>query len=332
MVFFSHCFLIGPYFENSWWEEGYVGVSFFFVLSGFIIAYNYRDKLKQGVVTKRQFWVARIARIYPLHILTLCGIALVGGYVASDMSDWIKHFLPNLFLVHAFIPFHEYYFSFNGPSWSLGGEQLFYFLFPFLALFFAPSNKRLYWVIGALIVLTPIAMFFTSEEYIRAVWYVNPLTRLFNFILGMFLFALYDKHRNINWSGSKATFYEVGVLALFILSCIFAVNYIPQVYRYSYYYWLPISLLIFVFAHSKGMLSRALSNKCFVALGKISFSFYLIHFLALKAYAKLMGYLGGNIPEQFGAVLVLIVVILLSAISYCYFEKPTDRLVKRLFK
>ena len=71
MVFGAHCYIISDFFNIHFFKEGFVGVSFFFVLSGFIIAYNYQKKLSENTMTKRRFWVARIARIYPLHWLTL---------------------------------------------------------------------------------------------------------------------------------------------------------------------------------------------------------------------------------------------------------------------
>ena len=55
--------------------------AFFFILSGFIITYNYEEKLLEKTTTKRTFWVARIARIYPLHLLTLLIAACIGGSV-----------------------------------------------------------------------------------------------------------------------------------------------------------------------------------------------------------------------------------------------------------
>ncbi len=71
MVFAAHCYVIDPRFSHFVYKEGFVGVSFFFVLSGFIIAYNYQRKIQQKTVTKREFWIARFARVYPLHLATL---------------------------------------------------------------------------------------------------------------------------------------------------------------------------------------------------------------------------------------------------------------------
>ncbi|MRY29317.1 acyltransferase family protein, partial [Parabacteroides goldsteinii] len=104
MVFGAHIYTIDPYFDHLFYKEGFVGVNFFFILSGFIIAYTYRDRLLEQKSTLREFWVARIARIYPLHLLTLGISVYVGGYISGDLIDWIKHFVANLFLLQPFIP------------------------------------------------------------------------------------------------------------------------------------------------------------------------------------------------------------------------------------
>lgn len=84
--------------------------AFFFILSGFIIAYNYEEKLLEKITTKRTFWVARIARIYPLHLLTLLIAACIGGYVQyNDTTDWIKHFAASTFLLQPFFPSADYF-------------------------------------------------------------------------------------------------------------------------------------------------------------------------------------------------------------------------------
>ena len=95
MVFGAHCYVLDTSFDAHFFKEGFVGVSFFFVLSGFIIAYNYQEKLLTKATTKRTFWVARIARIYPLHLLTLLIAACIGGYVQYSYSPSSP--LPTIF-------------------------------------------------------------------------------------------------------------------------------------------------------------------------------------------------------------------------------------------
>lgn len=105
MVFGAHCYVVDSTFSTHFYKEGFVGVSFFFILSGFIIAYNYQQKLVERKVSKRQFWVARIARIYPLHIATLLGVAVIGNLLNSmGWGEGLKHFIPALFLLHPLFP------------------------------------------------------------------------------------------------------------------------------------------------------------------------------------------------------------------------------------
>ncbi len=138
MVFAAHCHVIDRFFDAPFFKEGFAGVGFFFVLSGFIIAYNYQLKLQEKSIGKRTFRVARIARVYPLHWQTLLIAAVPGFYVrASDGAGWIKHFVDPPPQANACIPQADYFFSFKSPSWSLCCGQLFCFCFPFLV----PSAK-----------------------------------------------------------------------------------------------------------------------------------------------------------------------------------------------
>lgn len=93
MVFGAHCYIIDDFFDAHFFKEGFVGVNFFFVLSGFIIAYTYQENLLNRKLDKRTFWVARMARVYPLHWLTLFIAIVVGdGIVTSGALDWCQHF------------------------------------------------------------------------------------------------------------------------------------------------------------------------------------------------------------------------------------------------
>lgn len=324
MVFAAHCYVIAPHFSHFLYKEGFVGVSFFFVLSGFIIAYNYQRKFEQQTVTKRTFWIARFARIYPLHIATLLLSLLTGGYLLALNWDTLLKFCSQLFLVHPFVPRIDYFFSFNSPSWSLGCEQLFYFLFPFLALWLS-NTRRLFWVLVSVGLLAAWGMYLTPEEQIRAYWYVNPLTRLPDFLVGMLLFRLYDQSAK-DWSVRRATWYEIGAVVLF---CAFyyigSAGLLLKVYRYSVYYWIPVSLVLYVFAMNKGVISRLLSHKYLVIGGEISYSVYLIHLFVIELYART----GWNYPWQAVIPLLLAVTIGLSLLSFYYFEKPVNRYIRK---
>lgn len=327
MVFAAHCYVVDPHFSHFLYKEGFVGVSFFFVLSGFIIAYNYQHKFQQNIVSKRKFWIARFARVYPLHLATLLLSLLTGGYLLAMNWDTFFKFCSQLFLLHPFVPQIDYFFSFNSPSWSLGCEQLFYFLFPFLALWLS-NTRRLFGVLIAVGILVAWGMYFTPEEQIRAYWYVNPLTRLPDFLVGMLLFRLYDKNEQ-NWSVNRATCFEIGAILLFATFFYFgSTGILPKVYRYSVYYWLPVSLMLYVFAMNKGKISRFLSNRYLVIGGDISYAIYLLHLFVIDFYKKL----GWSYPWQIIIPVLLGVSIGLSLISFYYFEKPVNKYIKNHLK
>lgn len=330
MVFGAHCYVLDSHFDAHLFKEGFVGVSFFFVLSGFIIAYNYQEKLLEQTTTKRTFWVARIARIYPLHLLTLLIVACIGGYVQySDAADWLKHFFASTFLLQPFFPSADYFFSFNSPSWSLGCEQLFYFCFPIIIPFLKNTKMLAGTLIVCLLVML-IGMYFTPEEQIKAYWYVNPITRLPDFLVGVLLYQFYRYLSRKKISYSIGTMWEAGTLILFLLFYLCAA-YIPKVYRYSCYYWLPVSLLILVFALQKGGISRILSNRFLIIGGEISYSFYLIHLFIILTYSKMAALYAWPTQWMVSVPIILCITTVLSLLSYYYFEKPTNRWVKRIF-
>lgn len=294
MVFGAHCYVIDNHFDIHFFKEGFVGVSFFFMLSGFIIAYNYQKKFSENKITKRTFWVARIARIYPLHWLTLLIAVALGNYViASGTIDWCKHFLASLTLTNAYIPKDNYFFSFNSPSWSLCCEQLFYICFPFL-IAFTKDYRKLLSTFLICAILSIVGMYFT------------PMI-----------------------TSSQGSIIEIASIALFLSFYLYAAE-IPKVYRYSCYYWIPIAFILISFSLQKGMVSRLLSNRLLVIGGEISYSFYLIHLFVLLSYAKWQKKSDFHIDWYISIPLLFCVIILLSLLSYYYFEKPMNKLVKTL--
>lgn len=329
MVFLAHCYVIDSCFDIHFFKEGFVGVSFFFVLSGFIIAYNYQKRLGERKIIKRTFWVARIARIYPLHWLTLFIAAIMGNYaMESGAMDWCKHFFTSLILVNAYIPQDNYFFSFNSPSWSLCCEQLFYICFPFLVPLTKNYRKLLcIFLISAILVV--VGMYYTPIESIKGFWYVNPITRFPDFMVGILLFRLYSYLKNKNITSFQGSIIEFVSIALFFVFYLYAVE-IPKVYRYSCYYWLPVAFILISFSLQKGVISRLLSNRFLVIGGEISYSFYLIHLLVLLPYAEWQEESGLHIDWYIAVPVLFCIILLLSLLSYYYFEKPMNKLVKKL--
>lgn len=329
MVFMSHSILFdknqNPFLYHCFYE-GYAGVSFFFILSGFILAYTYQEKFVNNNTTKRTFYISRVARIYPLHILTL----VIWVYMRKDHplnAPYIINLLSNISLTQSFYPTDE--IRFNASAWSLSDEMFFYLLFPFIVMWFSKSRLKLYitFVSTAFIILTlcPIFSGTKNEEWF---FYVFPPIRLLDFTLGIIIYNL-CKEINTNYikKQNNATLIEISAIVIFF--AFFATAYfIPQVYRHSLWYWIPVGLIISVFYFQAGYISKILSNKRIVWLGEISFAFYMFHGIILW-YVKRAYFLMGISPSKLSIfVHGIILTLIVSAISFKYIETPANKWIK----
>src|SRR5260370_3381114 len=130
---------------------GYVGVSFFFVLSGFILVYTYAGR----PMILKDFWRARFARIYPAYAFSLLVTAPFFFFAVLTMNipffAWAKAHLKFVSvlvvsLLQAWVP--PAALSWNAVAWSLSVEAFFYLLFPFLLLFFVRLSPVQFFLIS----------------------------------------------------------------------------------------------------------------------------------------------------------------------------------------
>lgn len=189
------------------------GVSFFFVLSGFIIAYAYPSLDSKGDVLR--FFAARFARIWPAHIVALL-LVLVCLQQPLD-----KTIVANAFLVHGWIPSWPWYFSYNAPSWSISTECFFYVAF--VPLIFRWTASWWWKWIGSLVLVFVLikigvllnlpALSKNDEPTLHGLLYVSPLARLFEFTTGMVVCLAFGNiepmsrainHNVFGWSPSRA--------------------------------------------------------------------------------------------------------------------------------
>lgn len=320
-------------------SEGYLGVSFFFILSGFILSLNYDDKLLNKQVSFKDFWVARIARVYPLHLFTLLIAVLLVVDSTEQVSEFfsdpalsVSKFLSNATLIHSFIPDGDYFFSYNSPSWSISDEMFFYFAFPFIVILLV--RNRLLLKIGWVSFLAiPVLMYYSSEDTHHKIFYINPFFRIVDFLLGITLFQLYRRRyfSKLYSTNLLATLIEILSVGLFVVF-FYVHNSIPQVYRFSCFYWIPMAAVIGSFAHQAGYMSKLLSIRFMVVLGEISFSFYLIHQLFIKLLVDKNMLYGITNSNYVLSALILFVSLVASYFMHKYIELPCNRYVKHKCK
>ena len=290
---------------------GAAGVSFFFVLSGFILAYVYVprfEKSSSGKFPIKEFYLRRVARIWPLHLVTLL-IALLGvmGWQAFWKQDHtLAKSVLNIFLLQAWVPNHKWGYFLNGPAWSLSVEVFFYAVFP---LFLIGGVKRFVLKYLTVVLATILCVFLIGvfgpgwgsagvqfDSLIRNL----PPMRCFEFAsgvaCGMLFLSQSQKSRRSSALDTGLEFLAVALVVLFFLVSSWLGFYrheqSPGVIA-SFNYWYrfsgatPVfSVLILVFATSRGWLSWFLSSRLFVYLGEISYSFYMVHMTVLLVIVR----------------------------------------------
>lgn len=322
------------------------GVSFFFVLSGFILSWNY--PVLDNWADRRKFWLARFARVWPLHFVTcLLWIALIFNFDRAAHFPGIGGFVKlfaNLLLLQVWVPLHDWGLSFNGVSWSISTEFFFYVMFPLLiALWQKRWHQLLLVQVLVILLVISVATVYAlpgEDAYpkvgLLGLVYFNPLVRVFEFSIGIALASLV---RKISATGpqlsvSQWLVMELAALLAVVISMLAAANFsgIGQTIGApaAYYFtreglWLFWALFIGVFALSHGPLTRFLSLRFTVFLGEISFALYLCHAMVIR-------YLD-NYTEQiqpyglFGYAVFWLVCLSFSAILFIAIETPFRKFI-----
>lgn len=331
-------YLIGTGSEGLDWfalhvlGEGYIGVTFFFILSGFVIGYGYEAKVRSGETSARDFYAYRAARIVPLHWLTLLAMFPIYWTFLTDprngLETWYR-LLSNTFLLQAAIPRQEFVFSFNAVSWSISVELFFYLAFPVLA---GLRTRWLAFALAAVLAAQLAALGLVAwpdAKVSHYVFYVNPAFRSADFIAGLLLARLFIARRETLPRGTLA---EFGCVAALVVWVAVGIAIVPQNFRWDIYYMAPMAALIVVFAGSKGALSAALGGRALILLGASSFSLYMIHQLImvnLDAYTVIE-----EVSSPMHGTLIMIglgaVAVGLSVLCYRWFEEPLNRRLRGL--
>lgn len=313
------------------------GVSLFFVLSGFILAYNYREF--SNISEYLLFYKARFARIWPLHISCILIMVLI---VPKNMIYAnFKLLIENLLLIQGWIPIRNTNLSVNGVAWSISTEFFFYLCFPFIIKYI-----RKYWpiilivIFGLLVAMISISNFYhlSNDSSLPGVSnfstiYVSPLSRIFEFYIGVSTLYLFNWTKKLfadieKW---KSTFLEF----IAVILAIFSMWFTPKIaYTYElnaaigqpYEMWMKSSgsvfafaLLIYIFALQNGKITSFLSTRIFIILGEISFATYLIHTIILNFFSSRN--LHQLIPSPLNSTIYYIAVIIASYLLWRFIEK-----------
>ncbi|MEV0355043.1 acyltransferase [Nocardia sp. NPDC050697] len=331
-------------------QLGAAGVTFFFVLSGFIIYWSFRPGMPV-----RLFYRRRVLKIYPTHLVAAAAFVLVAAVPLHRLVVW----LPNLFLVHAWVPKWSTVGGLNVPSWSLASEMLFYLSFPLLVPLVLRIPARRLLLAATLLVLAVLALhaaFYlwvpgpkgianafaprlvpgdTSPYYelhaspawfaqpdipvSQSYWlgYTFPLARLPEFYLGVLAARMVIEGR---WRNTRLA---PPVLALALAYA--ATWLVPVDFKMSALLIAPTAAVVATLAVRDLRGIRGVNaHPRMVWFGNISYAFYLIQFPVMVLVTRL--FIGGR---QFGfvgwagfSVLVLVLSTAAAAAIYHWVDLP----------
>jgi peptidoglycan/LPS O-acetylase OafA/YrhL len=266
---------------NGFISGSFLFVDFFFVLSGFVIAHAYTDRLSDGVSLKR-FIVTRFGRLFPLHAFMLAAFvafemlrmalpSVTGGGETFSGGTSVSSLVSNLFLVHG-LGF-ETSLTWNAPSWSISTELFAYLLFGLVTI---ALNRVALLAFASAVAVAPLFLFAVSPDYMDATYDFGFIRCLYGFSFGVLVQAAFvqladkpapDMETRLTWTfAESAVVLAVSLFVATSFSSPFSLA-APHVF----------GLAVFIFAHEAGYVSQLLRGRAFLGLGALSYSIYMTH-------------------------------------------------------
>ncbi len=311
-------------------HAGAVGMAFFFVLSGFILALA--SEGQEPLADYRGYAVRRFARIYPVYLFVLISSWTLNGF-AGPLGDRparsaVAHGLADLTLTNAWFPQMFMGGHARDGTWSLSVEVFFYALFP-LILFHARnmSDRALTlgirWAIGLMFFFSVMGKYVQPMDHFTqtVLFYSMPIFRLPEFVVGVFAGVLALRETTVVPSGRKIVGAVLGgVLFLSIFAKTFpwvalGVAIIPTL----------IATFTYFSKTHDGAMVVAFSHRAFVFLGEASFALYLVQCVTIPWFKQ--HDLGLSLRGSVAACFV--VTLVLACLVHLLFERPMRPLVTR---
>lgn len=308
-----------------------LGVSFFFVLSGFIMFYVYKNTTMDKEDTYN-FLVSRFSRILPLYLLSL---ALSTLYLIKfeSIKFSMKTLFYHLFFIQSWIPGEA--LTLNFVNWTLSIELLFYLLFPLLFLYIKKSPRPFFiftiflWLISnVLTIFLSIKLnlnVVTNYEFIK----FFPVFHLNNFFIGMTASYCY-----INKSISKyALKYLMYLLVVFFLIYPLVLPEFMHIGHHNGLFAPLFAIIILYILNSNNFINKFLELKPLLVFGKSSYGVYLlqapVYWFVYLIYKKTGIF--DTLGESFRFYVFLITLVLTSILSYYFFEKRVMIFLRKVF-
>lgn len=286
-------------------NTGVLSVSFFLILSGFVIGYSNKKRNEEYDSWRSifKFVKKRIEKLYPLYLVVTVSSIIPLVYLWK-YSISLLDIIPHLLLIKTWIPINvEKTFWFGGASWYVSTLFFCYIATPFLYMLLKKisagfERKRVLLACVGMLYITEVLVAFPIkgiEAYSITWWflYVSPF-RIFDYAIGMVAGILFGSENSQEYNISKMGSYAIGTTAELI-----AVGIVWYAYTYcntiqsslaiGVIWTIPCLILILVFAGGRGLLSAFLASKVMVYLGNLNYPMYIIHQMLFEYMQLLMG-------------------------------------------
>jgi peptidoglycan/LPS O-acetylase OafA/YrhL len=358
IVVFVHYELIFGQFI-VWGALGTTSLSWFFMVSGFVLSYVYPSL--QGWAATKKFYKFRIIRIYPAYAFAI--------FISSTFV-WLSYLsVGEVFFIEAHRPFQitydlpevkdtsffliatirHYVFTqsissvetlkllFNGPLWSLVLEAYFYLCFPLFLILLRNVNsyKRVFavFIAGYAIQFGLIEYFLPEAEYydlatLNVPVYTNPIIRFVEFVFGMLIYKIFVLN-GIDKGKGKINLLPLLVSILVYLAVIwFGENYVPYQYS-SFFVAIPaVAALVYCMLNLQWYPTGATLQFCEL-LGGLSYVIYCLHWPYMEM-AQYFHLLPDSWPYQLHLAVLVSILIGLSYLVYHFLEFPLRRKMYKL--
>lgn len=329
---------------------GFIGVDFFFLTSGFVIAYNYATRFRRfnAQLYGRFLWM-RLARIYPVHlfsfslyVLLIIAMKAVGMQPNNPELYTTSGFIQNIFLVQAWtLPTT---FSWNAVAWAVSNEWLAYLCFP-LVIALTLRIRHLPTVIASIIVI--LWAMTAACLMLDAGWSVpygagsyGVLRVAGEFTAGCLLYNLYaaDWGYRWRWEWITAAAWVSAIGGSILLNGAKGVGSLSAIQMSGQLnaLWLTplFALAIYALAWEKGHLAKLFSSRVMQYGGHISYALYLTHFLCLILLRKALPASTFTTANGFFKVSLLVgylaIMLAIAILTYRLIEEPGRNWMKRL--
>jgi peptidoglycan/LPS O-acetylase OafA/YrhL len=312
----------------SWLQGGFIGVDIFFVISGYLISTIIFQNLNQNTFSFKEFYARRIRRIFPALILVLSASYIFGWFAlfADEYKQLGKHMAAGAGFIANFIFWFEVSYFDNSADtkpllhlWSLGIEEQFYIVWPFL-LWVAWKRKLNLFIVSSILAA---ASFYWNVQGVRldtTASFYSPQTRFWELLCGSVL-AWVAVYKHDAWVALQTKLLAHWLSWIGLLLLVFGFWYIHKGLSFPGV-WAVVPVMgagLIIAAGSGAWINQhILSNKLAVVFGLISFPLYLWHW-PLLSFARIIE---SETPSRGIRICAVALSIVLAWLTYRWIERP----------